>query len=180
MASRRKSSSWCRGVSSMSLSNRRKFLTLLATPLALSACGFRPIYGEGSAAQAMHGQIALGQFSGLSGFQMREQLETRLGPAENANFQLDVDVTTDRRGLAITPDGAITRYNLHGEASYTVTQLGGGVVYRDIVTAFTAYNATGSAYATRVAEQDALRRLSVTLADKIVTQMAISAEDWLT
>ena len=163
----------------MSLFSRRKFLTFTAAPLALSACGFTPIYSEGSAAEKMHGRIALGTFDGLDGFKMREQLETRLGIATAATHRLDVVLVVDSEGLAVTQDGSITRYNLSGEAEFTVTQLGGGVVFRDSVSAFTAYNATASAYATRIAERDANRRMSVTLADRIVTRMAISAEDWL-
>ena len=163
----------------MSLSNRRNFLTLLATPLALSACGFRPIYGEGTAADAMHGRIALGEFTGLSGFQMREELETNLGPATAATHVLNVDLTITRKGLAITSDGSITRYNLNGVAKFAVSELGGGVVLSGSVSALTAYNATANAYATRVAEQDANRRLAKTLADEITTQLAITAKDWL-
>lgn len=163
----------------MSLSNRRQFLTLLAAPLVLSACGFRPIYGEGSAADAMHGRVALGEFTNLSGFQMREELETNLGRAVNATHILNVDLSIERKGLAITPDGSITRYNLSGVANFVVSNLGGGVVLSGSVSALTAYNATANAYATRVAEQDANRRLAKTLADDITTQLAISAEDWL-
>lgn len=89
----------------MLLSDRRTFLSLLAAPLALSACGFRPIYGDGTAAEKMHGQIALGDFDGLNGFQMREQLEMRLGVAEDARYRLEVALKIKRVGLAITPDG---------------------------------------------------------------------------
>ncbi len=160
-------------------SDRRKFLTVLAAPLALSACGFRPIYGDGTAADAMQGRIALGEFTDLSGFQMREELETNLGRAVNATHRLDVDLQIERKGLAITPDGSITRYNLSGVANYALTDLNGVIATSGTVSALTAYNATANAYATRVAEQDAYRRLSVTLADKITTQLAISAESWL-
>lgn len=163
----------------MLLFNRRKFLTLTAAPLALSACGFTPIYSDGSAAEQMHGRIALGSFDGLEGFQMREQLDSRLGTATAATHRLDVALVVDSDGIAITQDGSITRYNLSGIAEFTITQLGGGIVFRDTVKAFTAYNATASAYATRIAEQDANRRMAVTIADKIVTRLATSAEDWL-
>lgn len=165
----------------MSLSNRRSFLALMAAPMALSACGFKPIYGDGTAASAMHGRITLGTFSGLTGFQIREELATSLGPATNPTHQLNVDFSVNRKGLAVTPDGSITRYNLTGGAKFAVVDLigGAGVVTTGNVSAFTAYNATANAYATRVAEQDADRRLARNLADKIITQMAISAEAWL-
>ncbi len=163
----------------MSLSSRRTFLTLAATPLLLAGCGFTPIYGEGTTANAMYGKIALAPFEGQTGFDMRERLESRLGIATDPQFLLGVDLRINRKGLAITPDGSITRYNLKGIADFTVERSDGTVVYSDTVEAFTAYNATGTAYATRVAARDAHRRLVVTLADKIVTLMAISAREWL-
>lgn len=164
----------------MSLYNRRKLLTFIAAPLALSACGFTPIYSEGSAAEHMHGRIALGDFTGLDGFQMREQLEARLGTATAATHRLDVVLDVVSVGVAITQDGSITRYNLSGTALFTITQLAGGVVFQDTVSAFTAYNATASSYATRIAEQDANRRMAATIAGKIVTRLSTSAEGWLT
>lgn len=163
----------------MSLFSRRKFLTLAATPLALSACGFTPVYSDGSAAVKMHGRIALGEFHGLAGFQMREQLETRLGQAANPTHLLEVRSGVKSKGLAITADGAITRYNLSGETTFMIRKIGGRVVFTDTINAFTGYNATASAYSTRIAEQDALRRLAETIADQIVTRMAITAEQWL-
>ncbi len=159
--------------------NRRRFLTVTAAPLVLAGCGFTPIYGDGTAANEMFGKVALGPFEGQTGFDMRERLESRLGIASDAQFLLTVDLTINRKGLAITPDGSITRYNLKGIANFTVERTDGTRVYSDTVEAFTAYNATGTAYATRVAARDAHRRLVVTLADKIVTLMAISAKDWL-
>ncbi len=163
----------------MSLSSRRTFLTLAAAPLLLAGCGFTPIYGDGSAANAMFGQVEIGPLDGQTGFDMRERLEMRLGLATAPAFLLAIDLNITRKGLAITPDGSITRYNLKGIANFTVSRTGGTEVYKDKVEAFTAYNATGSAYATRVAARDAHRRLVVTLADKIVTRMAIAAKDWI-
>jgi len=163
----------------MSYSSRRKFLSLASAPLLLASCGFAPIYGKGSAADAMYGRIQLGTFDGQTGFDMRERLETRLGAANNPGFTLDVVLKITSKGLAITPDGSITRYNLTGTAEFTVSALDGKVVHKGKVEAFTAYNATGSAYASRVAGQDAHRRIAVNLADKIVTRMALSAKDWI-
>lgn len=162
----------------MSLFNRRTILTGLAlTPLA--GCGFTPIYGEGSAAEKMHGRIALGALSGQDGFQMRERLETRLGRAVNPTHRLEVDFDVVSKGLAITTDGAITRYNLSGTANYVVYNLSDQIVFQNKVKAVTAYNATSSAYATRVAKQDAYQRVVVTLAEKIATELSITAKDWL-
>lgn len=149
---------------------------ILLAPLALAACGFRPIYGRGSAAEALNGKIALGPVDDRLSFEFYEQLENRLGRAEAAIFQLDVTFTVDSEGLAITQDNAITRYNLTGIASFTLTHIERDkMVLQDKLRAFTAYSATANAYATFISERDAKRRLAVSLADQIATRIASSA-----
>ena len=114
------------------------------------------------------------------GFAMREQLVARLGIADAPRYFLTVAIEVGETGLAITPDGSITRFNLNGTAHFELVSADGGdPVISDATRAFTAYSATGSAYATRVAEQDARRRLAVTLADRIATQLAVTADRWL-
>lgn len=152
---------------------------ILLSPLALAACGFTPIYGRGSAAEALHGKIALGPVDSRLTFEFNEQLENRLGRAEAPIFQLDVTLSVSSKGLAITQDNAITRYNLTAEASFTLTRITDDmVVLQDRLRAFTAYSATASAYATHVSERDANRRLAVSLADQIATRIASSAESF--
>lgn len=153
----------------------RRFVLL--APLALAACGFRPIYGRGSAAEALNGKIALGPVDDRLSFEFFEQLENRLGRAEAPVFQLDATLDVESKGLAITQDNAITRYNLTGIVSFSLTRIKNGeVVLQDKLRAFTAYSATANAYATFISERDAKRRLAVSLADQIATRIASSAE----
>ncbi len=158
----------------MSSYNRR---FVLLAPLALAGCGFRPIYGRGSPAEALHGKIALGTVDDRLSFEFYEQLENRLGRADAPVFQLEVTLEVGSEGLAITQDNAITRYNLTGIASFTLTHIARDeVVLQDKLRAFTAYSATASAYATFISERDAKRRLAVSLADQIAIRIASSAE----
>ena len=136
--------------------------TILLAPLALAACGFRPIYGRGSAAEALNGKIAIGEVSDRLSFEFFEQLENRLGRAESPVFQLETTVEVESEGLAITQDNAITRYNLIGVASFSLTHIERNeIVLHDQLRAFTAYSATANAYATFISERDAKRRLAV-------------------
>ena len=152
---------------------------ILLAPLALAACGFRPIYGRGSAAEAIYGKIAIGSVDSRLTFEFYEQLENRLGRAENALFQLDVELSMESEGLAITQDNAITRYNLTGIADFTLIRLSdGNVVLQDKLRAYTAYSATATAYATYVSERDARRRLAISLADQINIRITSSAEEF--
>lgn len=160
----------------MSSFNRR---TILLAPLALAACGFRPIYGRGTAAEGLLGRIQLGPVDDRLSFEFHEHLENRLGRAQDPLYRLEVQIDIDSEGLAITQDNAITRYNLTAEAAFSLIRLSDGkVMLADILRSFTAYSATASAYATHIAERDANRRLAVSLADQIVIRIAGSAESF--
>lgn len=162
----------------MSLYNRRKFLAL--APLALGACGFTPIYGRGTAAESLIGQIALGPVNDRMDFEFHERLENRLGRAEDPIYQLDVSFSVESEGLAITQDNSITRYNLTAVAQFSLTRIADNqLVLTDIVRAFTAYSATATAFATHVSERDANRRLAIALADQIATRIAGSARNFV-
>lgn len=169
----------------MSLSSkpptRRKLLGLLpaAALFGVAGCGFTPVYGPGSAAAGLRGRIALPAFDSRLSFDMFERLEQRLGPPESPLFRLTISTTVEEQGLAISQDNAITRYNLRATAEYSLTSLTTDErVFAARARAFTAYSATASAYATRVAARDAERRIAVSLADQIATRIAVAAADF--
>ena len=162
----------------MSLYNRRKLLML--APILLAGCGFTPIYGRGTAAESLIGKIALGPVTDRMEFEFHEQLENRLGRADQPIYQLNVDISLESVGLAITQDNAITRYNLTAEADVTLTRISDStIVLSDTLRAFTAYSATATAYATHVSERDAKRRLAISLADQIAIRIASSAQSFV-
>jgi LPS-assembly lipoprotein len=74
---------------------------------------------------------------------------------------------------AVTPGGAITRYDLVGRAPWRLTSPGGAVLAQGEATAFTGYSATGTTVATTAAEADARGRLMALLADAVVTRLLI-------
>jgi LPS-assembly lipoprotein len=158
--------------------SRRNLLGLLALPV-LAGCGFAPIYAEGTQGRALLGKVALGDISDRMGFEMREQLELRFGKATDPHYRLDVQIEVESEGLAITPNASITRFNLSAVAYYSLTPIAGGdAILTDSVRSFTAYSATSSPYATRVAESDARRRLAVSMADQIATLIAAKAAEF--
>lgn len=162
----------------MSLYNRRSVLLLGAS--ALGACGFTPLYGTGSAAEATRGRIDVAQINGLMGFKLRQRLSSRLGAAKTASHRLTVRINTSSQELAINQENEITRYSLTGTASFDLRSLSAGAsVLEGSVRAFSAYSATASAYATSVAERDARARLANSLAEQIATRVVASADRWL-
>lgn len=157
--------------------SRRGFL--LAAFAALPACGFRPLYSEGSAAVALQGSFEFEDEGGPFAFAMREQLRTRLGVGAAPRYRLTTVTNVDVEERAIRADRSILRFNLQGRADFAVRSLGSDtVLFQDRATSFTAYSATASPFATRAAEDDARRRLAVALADQIVLRLSATAQDW--
>jgi len=165
----------------MSWSDRRSVLTGFGAlaGLALSGCDFRPIYGDGTAATALQGKVVLSDVGSRADIALRDRLEQRLGRLREPVYRLDVSVEISSEGLAITQDFSITRYNLTAVADFALIRLSdSATMIADTARSFTAYSATSSPYSTRVAEQEAYRRLSVVLADQIATRIAAAARDF--
>lgn len=154
----------------MSLYSRR---TLLALPLALAACGFTPVYGPEGAGTKLRGQVLVQEPSTQSGYLLVRHLETQLGRSgAAARYALDLGLTTKEEGLAINISGDTTRYNLVGNAAYSLRDTTTGtIITSGTVGNFTAYSATGSTVATLAAERDALERLMVILGDQIISRL---------
>jgi LPS-assembly lipoprotein len=139
--------------------------------LAFSGCGFAPIYGEGG---ALRDTLAYQTDESVAGFRMRGRLEERLGMTSAPLFVLSVTQSAESRTSAITADGDTTRFNVIGTAKWALTDAASGAeVAAGEVQTFTGYAATGSTAATQAAATDAARRLSVALADMIVSRILI-------
>ena len=157
----------------------RRWILLALLPLA--ACGFEPVYGTGTAASNMLGQIEIQVVKGRNGFELRDRLIERLGSAGSAApYALSFKTTIISDDLTISDDKDVTRFTLEGVTQFRVVSKDSQtVVYDDTVTSNTAYSATSGTYATSIAERDANIRLSRDLADKIVTLLSITAKQTL-
>ena len=160
----------------MSSFNRRLFLTL---PLALTACGFQPAYGPNGPAQGIQSSIRVADPADKNAFDLVERLEERLGRPKATRFDLTYTIKTTAVGVGITPDNAITRYNLNGSIDWaliarsTGTRVTGGQVH-----SFTSHSATGSTVAGLAAQEDAARRLMRILADQITARLLATSGTW--
>lgn len=165
------------------LSRRRLLLWAGLAPALLSGCGFTPLYGEGAPATRMAGRVVVPPLEGEAGFAMHERLTGRFGPAADPAYRLEVSLSLTRAGVALTRENVTTRFDVVGVAEYRLVPLAGGpAVASGVVRATTGFSApeseTASAFASRVAEQDAEERLAIDLADRIVQRLALSAEGW--
>ena len=160
----------------MSSFNRR---SLLLMPLALAACGFTPAFGPGGPAKGLAGTIRVADPTDKNGFDLVERLEERLGRPQADRFDLAYTIRTDSVGVGITPDNAITRYNLTGTIDWAMTDRSSGArLTGGTVASFTSWSATGSTVAGIAAKEDAALRLMRLLADQIVTRIIASSPTW--
>ena len=158
--------------------NRRLFLL---TPLALAACGFTPAYGPSGPAQGIQSSIRVADPSDKNAFDLVERLEERLGRPKADRFDLTYTIKTTATGVGITPDNAITRYNLNGTIDWALTNRTTGTrVTGGQVKSFTSYSATGSTVAGFAAQEDAARRLMRILADQITARLLATSGTWNT
>jgi LPS-assembly lipoprotein len=112
------------------------------------------------------------------GYHLRRQLEDRLGVAGTAKYVLTVAMDSSEDSVAIASDDTATRVNLIGSATWALRDQDGQALANGEVSMFVGYSTTGTTVATRAAEQDAHQRLSVALADQIVTRLIIAAPDF--
>ncbi len=161
------------------LFDRRNTL-FLALGGCISACGFKPVYKEGSTASNLQGQIEISLIKGRNGFELREELENKLGRTVSvAPYVLTLKLTISEMGLAVTEDEGTTRTSLNGIAAFTLTRRETGkVIFRDSVSNLTAYGTTSATYPSTVARRDANIRLMKALAAQIANRIAITSDGW--
>jgi LPS-assembly lipoprotein len=150
-------------------SSSRRHLLLM---LVLTGCGFKPALGTDGAAQKLMGRIWPAVPQDQYGFDFVKQIEARFGRVQIRDYDLTYDISTSIDGVALTADGATTRYNMIGIVTWTLTRHADGVrMAGGHVDSFASYSATGSTVAGVSAREDAGRRLMTILADQVVARI---------
>ncbi|WP_420143624.1 LPS assembly lipoprotein LptE [Sphingobium sp.] len=157
----------------------KRILPLLAVPLLLTACGLRPVYGgggHGAVAQAL-GNVTVEPIEGKAGWLMRNALNDRLAAMQGGSgprYKLVVKLDDNISGFGLRADAAITRERRTLRARYQlVDESTGTQLLDDTAGSDAGIDVTSSEYATIAAEDTALERLSQTVADQIVTRLAL-------
>lgn len=132
--------------------------------LAVSACGFTPLYGQGGAGLD---RIAVTTPDDRLGYRLREQLEDALGAHRGAarpEWRLDTRVEQNRRPLGRRIDDTATRYELTVRAEWTLTPAAGGNARTGVETVTVTYAAADQPFAAIAAQQDGEERAAADLA----------------
>lgn len=158
---------------------RAAFLALAA--LALPGCGLRPLYAGGEAGpvvQTLRG-VQVAPIPGQNGWLIRTALQDRLGSNSGADvrYRLEVELSDDITGFGIRSDNAVTRERRTLRARYRLIDNARGTVVLDATAGSDAgIDVVSSEYATVAAEQTAIERLSIEVADQIVSRLALYAQ----
>jgi LPS-assembly lipoprotein len=151
--------------------------------LALSGCGFRPLYGprpEGSATQGLE-SIRVGLIPERNGQLLRRQLEARLGSGRGATTRYDLRVGlaygVELQGFA--QDGTPSRVRITATANWFLFESGSParLVATGTERAFDAYNIPQNQFFSADTSRDATeRRLVDQIAEDMVRRLAVRFE----
>lgn len=136
--------------------------------LALSGCGFTPMYGASSAGGVLS-RIAVTTQDDRLGYRVREQLEDALGrdASQAPLWRLETLVEQSRRPLGRRIDDTATRYELTVRTRWTLAPVDGGAPLSGQQTVTTTYAAADQPYAAIAAQQDGEERAAAELARQI-------------
>jgi len=158
----------------------RRFAAVLVLSLTfgLSACGFTPMYGAGSAARGLE-DVRIETGEERIDFLLQEALLDTMGArAATGPLTLRTQSTTNVLGLGIGAEAIAVRYAVQLRVSYEVVNSGSGnVVFTGQVSTEASYNASNEAYATQAARLDAEERAAGEVAERITMQLARAARN---
>lgn len=158
----------------------KRLLPLLA--LALPGCGLHPLYaggGSGVVANALAG-VEVAPIEGKSGWLVANALRDRLGAGSDGGgsprYRLEVRLDDQIAGLGVRRDDSVARERRKLRARYQLIDLSTSAVVVDTTAGSDAgIDVVGSEYATIAAENTAIERLAVRVADQIVGRVALYA-----
>ena len=160
-----------------------RLIALLILPLALASCGFEPMYGDrankssGSGSQALAG-VTVAPIPGRIGQVFKTSLEDLInpaGPQGPASFRLQATINHIIVPISVARDGTVSRFNVNFTSEYALIRIKDDTpVTSGTLTYVTSYNnLANSYYSTYIAEQDALKRGTTSLAELYRQRLAV-------
>ena len=151
---------------------------ILLLALTLAGCTLRPLYAGGAGGHVARTleSVEVAPIPGRAGWLVRTALEDRLGAGGEALYRLEIELDDDSTGFGIRADDSVARERRTLRARYRLVEAGRGTVLLDATAGSDAgIDVVSSEYATVAAEQTALERLALEVADQIVSRIALYA-----
>ena len=159
------------------MSGRRSAASLIASlALCLSACGFTPMYGAGSAARGLE-DIRIETGDERVDFLLQESLLDAIGSRSgNGRYVLRTETELNVLVLGIGAEAIARRYAIQLNVTYELLDnIEGAQTHTGQVSVEAAYDASSAAYASQSARLDAEARAAEQAADRISMQLARAA-----
>lgn len=162
--------------------NLLRLLTLCCfagATLALSACGFAPLYAQQGVTLGLK-QIGIEVPDTRTGYFLEQDLRNGFGSDDASPKAYLLHVNMDERHFSIgyKVDDTSTRSEITSVVSYTLTDTKTGKkIYKDNFTETVTYDTTSSPFTGVVAQQDAQQRIAVAISQKIQTNLALFFHD---
>jgi|APTNR8051073442_1049403.scaffolds.fasta_scaffold10096_2 LPS-assembly lipoprotein len=159
-----------------------KALAVVLVTLALSACGFRPLYGtssgpEESAVMEKLAAVDVGIVADRSGQILRNELRDLLNPGRLSvpdTYRLEAVVDEDEQDVALQSTGFATRTAVRLTARYQlIDSKSGSVLLNSKTRVVSTFNIISNKYSTVVAGESARERGIRQIAQEIRQRLAV-------
>ncbi len=148
--------------------------------LAVSACGFQPLYGRGDAGPSTQDLLAKVRIQPLPdrvGQQLHNLLRDRLNPRGQPRkpaYSLRIRISETLVELGIRKDETATRSNLTVFADFVLSDAGSGEeLFKGRSRSINSYNILESQFATLFSESNARNRALREISDEIGNRLAV-------
>lgn len=150
---------------------------MTASALALSGCGFRPLYATAEGQTAVSRLVSVQTIAAPEAVApyISDALHARMGAidGERPRYDLYVEAREGAERLAVQIDATVTRYNYRLSARYRVVDSQTGERFSGVARAVTSYNIVSSQYSTLYAERAAIEKAASLLAEEIERDLLI-------
>ncbi|MEM6626528.1 MAG: hypothetical protein AAF719_07475 [Pseudomonadota bacterium] len=158
-----------------------RFWITLPCALALTACGFEPVYGPAQGFSASSGVIQIQGIPGRTGHRLRQELVRTVGgglPGMDGPGVLTIDLNENLGRLAFQPDEAASRTDLVASAAYELTDEMGVVIASGSIVEETSFNVPMEPFGDISAQTEARERVALLLARRLRERLVVDARNY--
>ncbi len=157
------------------LSRIKLFFFLFTLSFMILSCGYKPIFQQGHSPFSLINNIDFNFINNKENYLITENLYKHFGYSDNPKVILEIISNIEKKSEIITSSNETTSYNLILRVEYTAYDRNKNKLDNWTSLAKTSYNATSTytGYATEVAENDAIKRLSETISEEIILNLTV-------
>ena len=151
----------------------KKYIFSLLLTIFIVSCSFEPAWIAGNnKATVLWQKVDLKQPKTSNDFRLNRYLVSRVGDAEDAEFFLNYELSTETKRTALSFDGKAYRIRIHGEVKFSLVHNSNNtILVSSSVKDSLGYSDAILAVTDQASERDAYARLMVLLGDKIVDEL---------